>query len=136
MSATRPVLDSTDVDPDVLAIRDCTWHAWFSGDEATLREVLPEEFLAFDADGGGQLSDLERTIQASRAFTQSGGRLVRLAFPMNRAQVSGDAVLIYTTYEAVLESHGAETTMRGRATEFFVRRDGRWWHPGWHLQNL
>jgi hypothetical protein len=44
-------------------------------------------------------------------------------------------VLIYTTYEAVLDIGSAETMMRGHATEFFVRRDGQWWHPGWHLHN-
>ena len=27
----------------------------------------------------------------------------------------------------------AERTMRGRLTEMFVRRDGKWLHPGWHL---
>jgi hypothetical protein len=27
-------------------------------------------------------------------------------------------------------------TMSGRLTEVFVRRGGRWLHPGWHLDVL
>jgi ketosteroid isomerase-like protein len=45
----------------------------------------------------------------------------------------GDVVVLHGRYEAVIESDGQERTMRGRLTEMFVRRDGKWVHPGWHL---
>ena len=57
----------------------------------------------------------------------------RLAFPETRAQQFGDVVVLYGRYEAVIQVDGAERTLRGRLTEMFVRRDGRWLHPGWHL---
>ena len=41
--------------------------------------------------------------------------------------------MLYGRYEAVIQSDGAEHTLRGRLTEMFVRRDGKWVHPGWHL---
>ena len=34
---------------------------------------------------------------------------------------------------AVIESGGEQRSMRGRLTEMFVRRNGKWMHPGWHL---
>ena len=69
----------------------------------------------------------------SRAFRERGGRLVRLAFPETQAQRFGDVVVLYGRYEVVIHSGGAEHTMRGRLTEMFVRRNGKWLHPGWHL---
>ena len=54
-------------------------------------------------------------------------------FPDTQAQRFGDVVVLYGRYEAVIHSNGMERTLRGRLTEMFVRRDGRWLHPGWHL---
>lgn len=120
------------VDPEVLAVREAAWRAWFGGDEAALRALLPEEFLAIDSGGEG-ISDRERTLASSRAFKEGGGRLVSLAFPETRAQRFGDTVVLYGSYSATFVSGGAEKEMKGRLTEVFVKRDGKWVHPGWHL---
>ena len=74
-----------------------------------------------------------QTLDGARAFRERGGRLVRLAFPETQAQRFGDVVVLYGRYEVVIQSDGAERTMRGRLTEMFVRRGGKWLHPGWHL---
>jgi hypothetical protein len=121
------------VDPEVLAVREGAWRAWFGGDEAALRAMLPEEFLAIDGDG--EISDREKTIASSRAFKESGGRLVSLAFPETRAQRFGDTVVLYGSYEATFVSGKVEKQMKGRLTEVFVKRDGKWVHPGWHLDS-
>jgi hypothetical protein len=42
-------------------------------------------------------------------------------------------VVLYGRYEAVIEAEGAQHTLKGRLTEIFVRRGGKWLHPGWHL---
>ena len=57
-------------------------------------------------DGQGGLLAHKESIASSRAFKESGGRLVALSFPETRVQ---------------------------RLTEVFVKREGRWVHPGWHL---
>lgn len=119
-------------DPEVLRLREAAWRAWFAGDEAALRDMLPPEFVGIDM-GAGPFSDLEATIVESRAYRAGGGRLVRLEFPETRAQRFGDTVVLYGRYSVVLESEGKQETLAGRLTEVFVRRDGRWWHPGWHL---
>jgi hypothetical protein len=119
-------------DPEVLAVREAAWRAFFGGDVKALGEVLPPEFIGI-AMNEGPFADLAETLEGSKAFHARGGRLVRLDFPETRSQRHGDVVVLYGRYELVLESGGAERTLRGRLTEIFVRRGGRWVHPGWHL---
>ena len=130
-SAAPPTADG--IDSELLATRVTAWRAWFAGDVAALEAMLPAEFIAYGMTGK-ELSDRARTLAASRAFAASGGRLERLDFPATSAQRYGDVVVLYSLYEArLVDRAGKETTLRGRATEVFVRRDGRWLHPGWHL---
>jgi hypothetical protein len=120
------------VDPEVLALREAAWRAWFAGDEATLGAMLPEEFLAIGA-GGTEITNRAQTLAESRAFKAGGGRLVSLSFPETIAQRFGDVVVLYGSYEAEIESGGVRKPMKGRLTEVFIKRNGRWMHPGWHL---
>jgi Domain of unknown function (DUF4440) len=127
-----PVSAAEAIDPDVLAVREAAWRAWFGGDEAALRTMLPEDFLSIGA-GEAEIADRDKAIADSRGFKEAGGRLVSLSFPETRAQRFGDTVVLYGSYEATLVIGEKETQMRGRLTEVFVKRDGKWVHPGWHL---
>jgi uncharacterized protein DUF4440 len=120
------------IDPDVLVVRETAWRAWFGADEATLRSILPHDFAAISTEGS-EVSDREKTIASSRAFKESGGHLISLAFPRTEAQRFGDTVILYGSYDVTFVSSGKEKRMRGRLTEVFVKRDGTWVHPGWHL---
>ena len=120
------------MDSDVLAVREAAWRAWFDGDEAALRSMLPDDFLAISA-GEPQITDREKTIASSRAFKESGGRLLKLSFPETHTQHFGDTVVLYGSYEATIANGAGENQMQGRLTEVFIKRDGRWLHPGWHL---
>ena len=120
------------IDPDVLAVREAAWQAWFAGDEAALRAMLPSDFLALGT-SGEEVNDLEKTIVSSRDFKKSGGKLISLTFPETHAQTFGDVVIFYGTFDAKIESAGKESPFKGRLTEVFVKRDGKWYHPGWHL---
>ena len=120
------------IDQEVLAAREAAWRAYFGGDVKTLGDLLPQEFIGIGMNDA-PFADLATTLEGARAFRERGGRLVRLAFPETRAQRFGDVVVLYGRYEAVIQSDGAERTLKGRLTEMFVRRDGKWLHPGWHL---
>jgi hypothetical protein len=131
-SPAPPAIQDAAIDPELLRLRELAWRAWFAGDEAALRKILPPEFIGINM-GDGPFSDLAKTIEESRAFRDSGGRLVHLEFPETRAQRLGEVVVLYGRYSAVIESEGKQRALTGRLTELFVLRSGRWWHPGWHL---
>lgn len=119
---------------EVLKVREAAWRAWFAGDTAALQKVLPPEFIGISMEG--PLTPLPRTLEESRGFREGGGTLVSLEFPETQAQVYGDVVILYGRYAVVFSTGGAERSVRGRLTEVFVRRDGRWLHPGWHLDTV
>ena len=125
-------VQAAEVDPEVLALREAAWRAWFGGDEATLRAVLPAEFLGIDS-SGAEINDLEKAIVSSRGFKEAGGKLLSLSFPETRAQQFGDTVILYGSYDATFALGGKETKMKGFLTEVFIKRGGKWVHPGWHL---
>jgi hypothetical protein len=127
-----PVRGAEPIDPDVLALRESAWRAWFAGDEAALRSMLPEDFLGIGWDGT-EISTRDQAIASSRDFKKSGGRLVALSFPETRAQRIGDTVVFYGSYEVTFAVGTTEQKVRGQLTEVFVKRNGRWVHPGWHL---
>ena len=120
------------IDPELLEAREAAWRAYFGGDVKVLGDLLPQEFIGIGMNEA-PFADRARALDGARAFREAGGRLVHLAFPETQAQRFGDVVVLYGRYEAVIESGGAERTLRGRLTEVFVRRDVRWMHPGWHL---
>jgi hypothetical protein len=121
-------------DPEVLKVREAAWRAWFAGDTAALEKVLPPEFIGISMEG--PLTPLPRTLEESRGFREGGGRLVSLDFPETQAQRYGDVVVLYGRYVVTFASGGTEKSVSGRLTEVFVRRDGRWLHPGWHLDTV
>lgn len=124
--------ESTALDPEVLQVREAAWRAYFAGDTKTLKALLPEEFIGIGMEES-PFATLATTLEGAESFRDTGGRLIRLTFPDTRAQRYGDVVVLYGRYEVVLMSGGVERTLKGRLTETFVRRNGTWLHPGWHL---
>jgi hypothetical protein len=134
-SAPSPAAADGPIDPGLLAVREGAWRAFFAGDVAALGELLPADFTGISWNDT-PLSNREETLAAAKAFKDGGGRLVGLAFPETRAQRVGDVVVLYGRFEAVIETEGRQQTVRGRLTEVFVRQDGKWLHPGWHLDAI
>jgi hypothetical protein len=120
------------IDPEVLATREAAWRAFYDGDVKTLGDQLPEDFIGINMNDS-PFTNRAKVLESSRAFRERGGRLVSLTFPETQAQRYGDVVVLYGRFEVVFYTGSAERTMRGRLTEIFLRRDGKWLHPGWHL---
>jgi hypothetical protein len=133
--SSSEVAKGATVDPEVLRLREAAWRAWFAGDESALGRMLPPEFIGINMQAG-PFTTRQAALEQARAFRAKGGRLVRLEFPETHAQRYGDVVVLYGRYLAVMESEGSVQTVTGRLTEVFVRQDGRWVHPGWHLDTV
>jgi hypothetical protein len=123
-----------DWEPTLIAVREQVWRDWFSG-APTLGEMLPDDFIGMGF-GEGPWDNKETTLAGSRDFAASGSKLTSIAFPKTTTQAMGDVVVVYSNYELTFTSTTGEvTTQRGRATEIFRWQDGRWLHPGWHLDS-
>lgn len=117
----------------VLAVREAAWRAFFAGDAATLKKILPVEFLGM-SEGDGEWQNLATVLERSKGFAAGGGKLIRLEFPKTEIQAYGATATIYTTYLYEVETNGQRRVSQGRATEMFVFRDKQWLHNGWHLE--
>ena len=96
-----------------------------------LTKLVPPELITLeDSDEFGSRAS---TIEGSRRFAASGGKLTRLVFPRTEFQSYGQTVILYTTYEMDVTTGGKTHTDRGVATEVFVRQNGQWMNTGWQL---
>ena len=120
-------------DPELLRVQREVWEVFFAGDTARLRELTPE-LVAID-NGGGTWSDQASILRASASFKARGGRLIGLQFPKMKIQRFGDVAMVYSTFTLVTVMGKDTARESGRASEVFVRRNGKWVNPGWHLDN-
>jgi len=120
---------------EILKAREAVWRAWFNYDRAELEIVIPEDTVAINS-GDGPWEDRAAVIEGSRKFAQGGGKLVRLEYPRTEIRLYGDVAILYTTWLTETQNpDGKREVSSGRGTEIFVRRDGRWVNPGWHLDS-
>jgi hypothetical protein len=115
-------------------IRAAVWRDWFSGDTAALRRSLGPELIAMST-GAKYWQTLDETIVSSAKFKTDGGKFVSVAFDSSMTHRFGDAVVMFSRYAVVTEGSAGPRTIAGRATEVFVRANGRWVHTSWHLDN-
>jgi ketosteroid isomerase-like protein len=117
---------------ELLKAREAVWRAWFGGDEAALRTLLPAETIALAAGPAGWTTR-DAIIKASSEFAQNGGTLVKLDFPRTDIQVYGATAILYTSYVFETALKGKPAAERGKAVEIFVRRQNGWVNTGWQL---
>ncbi len=118
----------------LLATREQVWRAWFENDQTRLGALLPTQVIAINY-GDTAWYDRAGVIAGARDFARSGTKLVGLAFPRTEVQAFGDVAVLYSLYRVETQSDGNRTVDAGRATEVFVRQEGRWVNASWHLDS-
>ncbi|HXZ10824.1 MAG TPA: nuclear transport factor 2 family protein [Candidatus Sulfotelmatobacter sp.] len=118
---------------ELLAAREAVWRAWFANDAARLTELIAPELIAIEVGEKWQSRDDE--LAAAKDFAARGGKLVRLEFPETEIQAYGATAILYTKFKLETEADGKQSSLSGRATEMFVRRQGKWVNVGWHLDS-
>lgn len=119
---------------ELLKTREAVWRAWFTNDRQALEKFLPDDVIGINS-GEEKWDTRAIALEGAAQFAASGGRLVRLEFPHTEIQRYGDVTVLYSLYTTETETHGQRTVTSGRATEIFVRRNGRWLNTGWHLDS-
>jgi len=132
LSSPRSIGD--DERKSLLDAREAVWRAWFTGDRTTLEKLIPQETVAIES-GHNNWSNRQTILDGSTQFAKGGGKLVKLEFPKTEIQAYGAAAVVYSNYSYELEQGGQRINQSGRVTEVFVRRNGHWVNPGWHMDN-
>jgi hypothetical protein len=119
---------------ELLQVREAVWRAWFTNDRTALEKFLPADLVGIN-NGDEKWDTREIAIEGAAQFAANGGKLLRLEFPRTEIQSYGDVVVLYSLFTTETEVHGQSTVNSGRSTEIFVRRNGQWLNPGWHLDS-
>lgn len=109
--------------------------AWFAGDIKSLRGLVPVETIVISSDER-EWKNQEKVLQSAVDFHAQGGKLVRLEFPRTEVQHFGDVAIVWSNFLVETEMNGKNSVSTGRASEIFVRRNGRWLNPGWHTDSV
>jgi len=118
----------------LLAAREAVWRAYFTNDQAALDKLVPADTIVLEGPLDAPFVRKPQILEDARRAAAGGSRLVRLEFPKTEMQVYGTTAILYTTYLFELETApGQRQTSTGKATEIFVRRNGAWVNPGWHM---
>jgi len=118
----------------LLDAREAVWRAYFTNDQAILDKLVPAETIVLHASLERPFVTKSEILENARRGAERGDKLVRLEFPKTEIQAYGPTAIVYTTYLYELETpQGQRQASTGSATEIFVRRNGAWVNPGWHM---
>jgi hypothetical protein len=131
---SRPATIAPAVRQQILTAREAVWRAFFTNDQAQLAKLVPADTIVLEGPLDKPFVKQAEILESARRGAERGTKLVRLEFPQTEIQLYGGTAIVYTTYLYELEhAPGQRQTTTGKATEIFVRRDGAWVNPGWHL---
>lgn len=133
----QPLTVPPELRQQILTAREAVWRAYFTNDQAQLDKLVPADTIVLEGPLEKPFVKKAEILASAQQLAQSGNKLVRIEFPQTEMQMYGGTVIIYTTYLYELENaQGERRVSQGRATEIFVRRQGVWVNPGWHMTQL
>lgn len=112
---------------ELVAVRAGVWRAFFTADTTALVRLLPAQMTAMPQNRAEIITD-------AQAYARSGGTFGGIDFFDDRFFVQNGVAIIWSRYVLRLSGKNGEThNETGCAIELFVKRDGRWINPHWHL---
>jgi hypothetical protein len=132
LALSSAAAQTTSVERQILAARDTVWRAWFANDTTVLRRFIPPAAATLDDTRWSSRRDI---VDGAQRFAESNVRLLDVKFEGTRIEQIGNSALVRASYRVVLTSGTKRDTMRGRATELFVRHGGTWINPYWQLES-
>jgi len=120
--------------PELLKARELVWRAWFANDTELLPQLVPSDTIVFSS-GEPKWRNQADILREAAEFHSSGAKLLRLEFPRTEIQDFGDVAVLWSQYLYETEKDGKRSQTTGRVTEVFVRRNGKWTNPGWHIDS-
>ena len=105
-----------------------------ANDQAKLQGAAAPDAVTISA-GTAEWHDLEGVAEVGRRLFRDRGQADPPRVPRTEVQAYGDTAFVYSLYEFDLDGPQGKRSASGRATEIFVKQDGRWIHPGWHLDS-
>lgn len=121
-------------DEQLLQVREAVWRGWFANDTKTLKALVPKDTIVISG-GEERWKHQTEVFQSAAEFQSAGGKLVRLEFPHTEIQHFGDVAIVWSNYLVETVTNGKRSVDSGRASEIFVRHNGRWTNPGWHTDS-
>ena len=103
-------------DQDLLQAREKVWRAWFNGDAATLKAMVPPETIVMSVDDKNWRHQQD-VLAASAKFHAEGGKLVRLEFPRTEVQHYGDVAIIWSSSRNIARFCGLSGILQGLPSE-------------------
>ena len=134
LAASEDAVISAATRSSLLRAREKLWRAWFVNDKATMQRFLPAETIGINA-AEKDWAGVKQTLESSAKFVADGGRLLRLEFPRVEMRRHGEVYVIYSEYLFETETKGQKSSQAGRASEIFLRHNGEWINPGWHMDS-
>ena len=121
-------------DQQLLEVRKAVWLAWFANDTRTLHDLVPADTVVISG-GEKNFKHQAEVFRSAAEFQTSGNKLVRLDFTHTEVQHFGDVAVVWSDYRVETAAHRKHSISTGRASEIFVRRNGKWINPGWHTDS-
>lgn len=123
-----PPPDRATIEQEIIQARDRVWRAWFEGDSAGLAQALPAAMVGMGETTG-------QIIANAISFRADGNRLVGVSFTDSEFMLTDSMAVVVSNYRVETMRNDTTSVRRGRATEVFIRVDGRWVNPYWTLND-
>ncbi len=116
-----PVLAQSDAEKELLKLEDDWSNAWVKGDGKFLEQLYADEYLATGRDGKTYTKAEGIKDDLSPSYTDKSFKLSDM-----KVHIYGETAVVTGMNTVKYKKDGKPVQAKGRFTDVFVKRDGRW----------